>query len=76
MLGAEDVLRLTGHEIGGVCPFGLPAPLKIYLDQSLKIYDELIPAAGSINASIRLPLKRLAELCGDDWVDVCVEPVG
>ncbi len=76
MLGAEDVLRLTGHEVGGVCPFGLPGPVRIYLDVSLKIYDELIPAAGSINASVRLPLSRLAELCGNDWVDACVMPEG
>lgn len=76
MLGAEDVLRLTSHEVGGVCPFGLPGPLKIYLDVSLKVYDEVIPAGGSINASVRLPLSRLAELCGNDWVDACVEPAG
>lgn len=76
MLGAEDVLRLTSHEVGGVCPFGLPAPLKIYLDVSLKAYNEVIPAGGSINASVRLPLARLADLCGNTWVDVCVEPTG
>ena len=74
MLGAEDVLRLTSHEVGGVCPFGLPQPMKIYLDESLKVYDELIPAAGSINASVRVPLGRLAELCGNQWVDACVDP--
>ncbi len=74
MLGPEDVLRLTSHEIGGVCPFGLPAPMKIYLDVSMKNYDEIIPAAGALNASVRLPLSRLAELCGDTWVDACVEP--
>jgi prolyl-tRNA editing enzyme YbaK/EbsC (Cys-tRNA(Pro) deacylase) len=76
MLGAEDVLRLTSHEVGGVCPFGLPGPLKIYLDVSLKIYDELIPAAGALNASVRMPLERLAELCGGDWADACTVPEG
>ena len=76
MLGAEDVLRLTSHEVGGVCPFGLPGPLKIYLDVSLRIYDELIPAAGALNASVRVSLDRLAELCGGDWVDACVERAG
>ena len=59
MLGAEDVERLTSHKVGGVCPFGLPHPLKIYCDVSLKIYDELIPAGGSTHASVRLPLARL-----------------
>src|SRR3954462_8758520 len=53
MLGPEDVLRLTSHAVGGVCPFGLPAPLTIYCDVSLKIYDELIPAGGSTHSSVR-----------------------
>ena len=74
MLGAEDVLRLTSHPVGGVCPFGLPSPMKIYLDHSLKVYDELIPAGGALNASVRLPLERLADLCGNNWVDACVDP--
>ena len=74
MLGAEDVLRLTSHQIGGVCPFGLPAPLTIYCDVSLKIYDEVIPAGGSTHASVRLPLDRLVELCGNLWADACDVP--
>lgn len=74
MLGAEDVLRLTSHEVGGVCPFGLPAPLPVYLDTSLKIYDLVIPAGGDTHASVRLSLARLAELCGNQWVDACQLP--
>ena len=74
MLGPEDVLRLTGHQVGGVCPFGLPAPLTIYCDESLKIYDEVIPAGGSTHASVRLPLVRLVELCGGNWADACDVP--
>lgn len=74
MLGPEDVLRLTSHQVGGVCPFGLPAPLTIYCDVSLKIYDELIPAGGSTHASVRLPLARLLELCGGRWADACDVP--
>lgn len=73
MLGAEDVLRLTSHPVGGVCPFGLPAPLPIFLDSSLKVYDLMIPAGGDTHASVRLPLDRLAELCGNKWVDACQE---
>ena len=71
MLGPEDVLRLTSHAVGGVCPFGLPAPLTVYCDESLKVYDEVIPAGGDTHASVRLPLSRLAALCGDRWVDAC-----
>jgi len=71
MLGSEDVLRLTSHEVGGVCPFGLPSPLTIYCDVSLKIYAEVIPAGGSTHASVRLPLARLVGLCGGQWADAC-----
>ena len=74
MLGPDDVLRLTSHAVGGVCPFGLPQPLKIYCDVSLKIYDEVIPAGGSTHASVRLPVTRLVELCGDKWADACEIP--
>jgi prolyl-tRNA editing enzyme YbaK/EbsC (Cys-tRNA(Pro) deacylase) len=74
MLGAEDVLRLTSHQVGGVCPFGLPAPIRIYCDVSLKIYDEVIPAGGSTHASVRLSVARLAALCGNTWADACDVP--
>lgn len=74
MLGPEDVLRLTSHAVGGVCPFGLPAPLTIYCDTSLRTYDEVIPAGGSTHASVRLPLARLVELCGGRWADACDVP--
>jgi prolyl-tRNA editing enzyme YbaK/EbsC (Cys-tRNA(Pro) deacylase) len=74
MLGAEDVLRLTSHKVGGVCPFGLPAPLPIYLDASLKIYDLVIPAGGDTHASVKLSVDRLADLCGNKWVDACQLP--
>lgn len=76
MLGADDVLRLTSHPVGGVCPFGLPAPLPIYLDASLRVYDLLIPAGGDTHASVKLSLERLAQLCGNKWVDACLPPGG
>lgn len=75
MLGAEEVEQLTSHKVGGVCPFGLPAPLPIFMDSSLKVYDEVIPAGGDTHASVRLTVDRLAELCGNKWVDACQPPV-
>ena len=74
MLGAEEVAELTGHPVGGVCPFGLAAPLPIYCDVSLRLWDEVVPAAGSINSALRIGSARLAELCGNQWVDVCEAP--
>ena len=71
MLGAHEVAALTGHPVGGVCPFGLATPLPIYCDVSLKAFDEVLPAAGSPNSAVRISPLRLAELVGAAWVDVC-----
>lgn len=71
MLEAEEVLALTSHAVGGVCPFGLATPLAIYCDRSLKAYDEVLPAAGAHNAAVRISPDKLAELTGAIWVDVC-----
>jgi len=75
MLGAEEVEALTGHPVGGVCPFGLAAPLPIYCDQSLRDFEIVYPAAGSRTASVRITPGRLAELTGAQWIDVCQPPV-
>lgn len=76
MLGADEVLAATGHPVGGVCPFGLPAPLPVYCDVSLKAFDEIVPAAGATNAAVRMAPGRLAELTSAEWVDVCqAQPV-
>ena len=74
MLGAEDVLRLTSHQVGGVCPFGLKTPLPVYLDLSLKAFDVVYPAGGSLNTSVEVPTDRLFDLVGDGWVDLCRLP--
>jgi len=71
MLGAEEVKAFTGHPVGGVCPFGLPGPLPVYCDVSLRPFNEVVPAAGATNAAVRLPPHRLAELVDAEWVDVC-----
>lgn len=70
MADAETVVQATGHPIGGVCPFGLATPLKIYCDMSLQAYDVVMPAAGSINSSVRIAPDRLAELVGAEWADL------
>ena len=71
MLGAEETLALTGHPVGGVCPFGLANPLAVYLDVSLQPFDQVYPAAGSLNTSVRVTPERLFELVGSRWVDLC-----
>lgn len=71
MLSADEVVALTGHPVGGVCPFGLPAPLPIYCDVSLKPFAEVLPAAGSTHSALRISPARLVELTRAQWVDVC-----
>ena len=73
MLDAEQVKALTGHPVGGVCPFGLATPLPVYCDVSLKAFDEVVPAAGSTRTAVRIGPLRMAELVRADWVDVCQE---
>ena len=71
MLDVDEVADITGHEVGGVCPFGLKTPLPIYCDVSLKAFDEVVPAAGSTHSAVRIAPMRMAELTGAEWVDVC-----
>ena len=74
MLGPEETLEVTGHPVGGVCPFGLRAPLPVYLDVSLRAFDVVYPAGGSLNTSVEVPTQRLFDLVGDRWVDLCRLP--
>jgi prolyl-tRNA editing enzyme YbaK/EbsC (Cys-tRNA(Pro) deacylase) len=74
MLGAEETLELTGHAVGGVCPFGLKQPLPVYLDVSLQAFDVVYPAGGSLNSSVEAPTERLFELVAERWVDLCRLP--
>jgi prolyl-tRNA editing enzyme YbaK/EbsC (Cys-tRNA(Pro) deacylase) len=74
MLGPEETLEVTGHPVGGVCPFGLAAPLPVYLDESLKAFDIVYPAGGSLNTSVEIETQRLFDLVGERWVDLCRLP--
>ena len=74
MLGPEETLALTGHPVGGVCPFGLAAPVPVYLDVSLHDFDLVYPAAGSRTSSVAVAPDRLFALVGTRWVDLCTVP--
>jgi prolyl-tRNA editing enzyme YbaK/EbsC (Cys-tRNA(Pro) deacylase) len=71
MLGIDEVAEITGHEVGGVCPFGLKTPLAVYCDISLQAFDEVVPAAGSTHSAVRIAPMRMAELVQAEWIDVC-----
>lgn len=71
MLAPDEVADITGHPVGGVCPFGLAQNIPVYLDQSLNNYDEVLPAAGSINSAVRITPALIASVTAGQWVDVC-----
>ena len=74
MLPFDDVERLIGHAVGGVCPFGINENVDIYLDVSLKKYDTVYPACGSSNSAVKLKLNELEQIIPyNKWVDVCKE---
>ena len=71
MLAVEEVAELTGHPVGGVCPFGLAQPLAIYLDTSLQSYDLVLPAAGATHSAVRISPAQMADVTQGEWVEVC-----
>ena len=75
MIPAEMVEPLIGHDIGGVCPFGINDGVTVYLDESLKLHDTVYPAAGTDHSAVRLTISELEECCGNpEWVDICKLP--
>src|SRR5574344_368598 len=74
MIPFENVLNLTGHEVGGVCPFAVNDGVKIYLDQSLKRFKTVFPACGSSNSAIEISLEELEKYSNYlEWIDACKE---
>lgn len=72
MLSPEEVLSMTGHAVGGVCPFAVPSTIPIYLDISLKRFDTIFPACGSSNSAIELTCDELQKYSNSKaWIDVC-----
>ncbi len=75
MVDAAEITARTSHPVGGVCPFGLAEPLKIYADESLKRFDLVIPAAGATNAALKISPDRLASLVNAEWIDLAKQEI-
>ena len=72
MCSPEDVLAMTGHAVGGVCPFGIQENVPVYTDISLKRFETVFPACGSSNSAIELTCDELYRLAASrEWIDVC-----
>lgn len=70
MLTYEETLSATGHPVGGVCPFALPEGIEVYLDESLKRYSEVYPAAGTGNSAVKFSIQELEYATNGIWVHV------
>ncbi len=74
MIPFEEVENWIGHAPGGVCPFGIKEGIKVYLDESLKQFDTVYPAAGNDHSAVKLTIAELEEVAGAvGWVNVCKE---
>lgn len=71
MISHDEVENITGHPVGGVCPFALKEGLKVYLDVSLKEFDIVYPAGGSPSSAVRITPEYLQQVTNGEWVDVC-----
>lgn len=72
MLSQEEVAEKIGHAVGGVCPFGIPDTVSVYLDESMKRFETVFPAAGSSNSAIELTMEELMRYShAKEWIDVC-----
>lgn len=70
MVPPKEVLEITGHPVGGVCPYGLKTDIDIYYDISLKNYKIVYPAAGDINAAVAIKVDDMDKIVKGEWVDV------
>jgi len=72
MLTADEAVERIGHAVGGVCPFAVNEGVEVYLDESMRRFETMFPAAGSASSCIELTLPELEKYaCTDKWVDVC-----
>ncbi len=70
-ISVDEVEEVTGHPVGGVCPFGLKKDMEVYLDNTLKVFDYVYPAAGGANTAVKITVDYLAQVTRGIWIDVC-----
>ena len=74
MIPFDEVESQIGHAPGGVCPFGINEGVNVYLDESLRQFDIVYPAAGDGHSAVKLSIEELEQISGaEGWVDVCKE---
>lgn len=72
MLTPQEAVERVGHAVGGVCPFAVKEGVEVCLDESLRRFETVLPAAGSANSCVKLTLPELEKFSrASRWVDVC-----
>ncbi|CRZ33285.1 prolyl-tRNA editing enzyme YbaK/EbsC (Cys-tRNA(Pro) deacylase) [Herbinix hemicellulosilytica] len=72
MINPDEVERIIGHDVGGVCPFGINEGIEVYLDVSLKRFKSVYPACGSSNSAVEMSIEELEKYSNfTAWIDVC-----
>lgn len=72
MLKSDEVPELIGHDVGGVCPFGIKDGVRVYTDVSLKRFEYIYPACGNANSAVKLTPEELSSVSKSlEWVDIC-----
>lgn len=72
MIAFEDVEKLVGYGVGGVCPFAVNDGVSVFLDESLKRFEFVYPAAGTSSSAVKLTISELEQTSNyTKWVDVC-----
>ena len=67
----KDITEVTSHEPGGLCPFGLKKPLKVYLDKTLKEFEIVYPAGGTPHSAVNISVELLENITLGEWIDIC-----
>jgi prolyl-tRNA editing enzyme YbaK/EbsC (Cys-tRNA(Pro) deacylase) len=73
-VAAEEAAVLTGHEVGGICPFGLKSPLPVFCDVLLKQFDIVVTGGGATHSAVKIDPLLMAAITRAEWIDVCEAP--
>ncbi len=66
----DEVEKITGYRVGGVCPFDIDQSIPIFLDLSMQRFDRVYSAAGSAHSYLPINLKQLQVVTGGKIVEM------
>jgi len=73
---SDEMLALTGMDVGGVTPFSLPAGIPIYVDERIMVLKWVILGGGSRGCKIKIPPEVFKMLGAEITTDLAVERPG